>query len=60
VLRVSIEAGVTTGWERYTGLDGLNFGMHGFGASGPAPKLFEHFGLTEAAITPRILERLKD
>ncbi|MEZ0244787.1 MAG: transketolase C-terminal domain-containing protein, partial [Sphingomonas sp.] len=59
-LRVSIEAGVTTGWERYTGLDGLNFGLNRFGASGPAPKLFEHFGLTAAAITPQILERLKD
>ncbi len=60
VLRVSIEAGVTTGWERYTGLDGLNFGMNRFGASGPAPKLYEHFGLTAAAITPQIIERLKD
>ncbi|MCW3847794.1 transketolase [Sphingomonas sp. LB-2] len=59
-LRVSIEAGVTTGWERYTGIDGLNFGLNRFGASGPAPKLFEHFGLTAAAIAPQILERLKD
>jgi transketolase len=59
-LKVSIEAGVTTGWERYTGLDGLNIGLNRFGASGPAPKLFEHFGFTAAAIAPQILERLKD
>ena len=59
-LRVSIEAGVTTGWERYTGIDGLNLGLNRFGASGPAPKLFEYFGLTAAAIVPQILERLKD
>ncbi|WP_066795183.1 transketolase [Sphingomonas soli] len=59
-LIVSIEAGVTTGWERYTGIDGLNFGIDRYGASGPAPDLFKHFGLTAAAIVPQILEKLKD
>jgi transketolase len=58
-LKVSIEAGTTIGWERYTGLDGLNFGIDRFGASGPAPDLFKHFGLTAAAIVPQILEKLK-
>jgi len=58
VLRVSIEAGTTIGWERYTGIHGLRFGIDRFGASGPGPKLYEHFGLTAAAITPQILERL--
>jgi transketolase len=59
VLRVSIEAGATFGWERYTGADGLNIGIDRFGASAPADKLFEYFGLTEAAITPQILSALK-
>jgi len=59
VLRVSIEAGTTIGWERYTGIHGLRFGLDRFGASGPGPKLYEHFGLTAAAITPQIVERLK-
>ncbi len=59
VLRVSIEAGTTMGWERYTGSEGLRFGLDRFGASGPALRLFEHFGLTAAAIVPQILERLK-
>lgn len=58
VLRVSIEAGTTIGWERYTGIHGLRFGLDRFGASGPGPKLYEHFGLTAAAITPQIVERL--
>jgi len=58
-LRVSIEAGTTVGWERYVGLDGMSFGIDKFGASGPAPKLYEHFGLTAEAIAPQILERLK-
>jgi transketolase len=60
VLRVSIEAGATFGWERYTGTDGLNFGIDRFGGSAPADKLFEYFGLTEAAITPQILSALKN
>ncbi|MET0308109.1 MAG: transketolase [Sphingomonas sp.] len=56
-LKVSIEAGATLGWERYTG-DGLRFGVDVFGASGPYLKLYEHFGLTAGAITPRIIEKL--
>ncbi len=57
-LKVSIEAGVTLGWQRYTGLDGLNFGVDRFGASGPYLRLYEHFGLTAGAIAPRIVEKL--
>ncbi|NNC72573.1 MAG: transketolase [Sphingomonadaceae bacterium] len=59
VLRVSIEAGATLGWERYTGRKGLNFGLDRFGASAPAPALFEYFGLTADAIAPQILSVLK-
>jgi transketolase len=59
-LRVSIEAGVTTGWERYTGLDGLNIGINRFGASAPGSDLYKHFGFTAAAIAPQILAKLKD
>jgi transketolase len=56
-LKVSIEAGATLGWERYTG-DGLRFGVDVFGASGPYLRLYEHYGLTAGAIVPRIIERL--
>ncbi|MCL6251207.1 transketolase [Altererythrobacter sp. KTW20L] len=55
---VSIEAGVTQGWERYTGLNGLNVGLDSFGASGPAEVLFDHFGFTADKIVPRILAKL--
>ena len=58
ILRVSIEAGTTIGWERYTGLHGLRFGVDRFGASAPAPDLYAHFGLTADAIVPKILEKL--
>ena len=59
ILRVSIEAGTTIGWERYTGLHGLRFGIDRYGASAPAPDLYAHFGLTADAITPKILTYLK-
>jgi transketolase len=58
-LLVSIEAGATLGWERYTGRDGLNIGLDRFGASAPAPDLFKRFGFTAEAIVPRILAALE-
>ena len=54
VLRVSIEAGTTIGWERYTGIAGLRFGIDSFGASGPADELYHHFGLTAENIAPQV------
>jgi transketolase len=57
-LLVSIEAGTTFGWERYTGRDGLRFGIDSFGASAPIDDLYAHFGLTVDAITPQILAKL--
>lgn len=58
VLRASIEAGTTFGWERYTGIAGLRFGIDSFGASAPAPALYDYFGLTAAKIAPQIVAAL--
>ena len=58
VLKVSIEAGVTLGWERHIGNGGLAIGLDRFGASAPAKDLFKHFGFTAGAIVPQILEKL--
>ena len=58
ILRVSIEAGTTFGWERYTGLHGLRIGIDRFGASAPATDLYEHFGLTAPKITERVLAHM--
>ena len=44
--RVAIEAATADYWFKYVGLDGVVIGMHGFGASAPAEKLFPHFGFT--------------
>ena len=57
VLKVSIEAGVTTGWQKYVG-DGLTIGIDSFGASAPAEVLYDHFGLTAEKIVPQILARI--
>jgi transketolase len=44
--RVSVEAAATFGWHRWVGDLGEVIGMQGFGASGPAGKLYEYFGFT--------------
>ena len=58
ILRVSIEAGSTLGWERYTMANGLNIGLDRFGASGPGDALMDRFGFTAEKIVPQILEKL--
>jgi transketolase len=58
VLRVSIEAGTTFGWEMITGINGLRFGIDTFGASAPIEALYEHFGLTADKIAPQIVAAL--
>ena len=59
VLKVSVEAGSTFGWERIVGSDGLMIGIDSFGASAPAPALYQHFGLTAEAISERVQAELK-
>ena len=58
--RVSIEAGVTFGWERFTGDMGLQLGIDRFGASAPEDALAEEFGLTPAAVVARVRHYLSE
>mgnify|MGYP006082584281 CR=1 FL=1 len=44
--RVSIEAGITTLWTRYVGLDGKSIGTDDFGISAPGDIVMEKFGIT--------------
>jgi transketolase len=44
--RVGVEAAIRMGWDRYLLPSEPFVGMHSFGASAPAPKLYEHFGIT--------------
>jgi transketolase len=60
--RVSVEALATLGWERWLTDDGEAIGMTSFGASGPAPQLYEHFGFTPERIAERgraVVERVR-
>ena len=57
-LKVSIEAASTFGWAKYTGTDGLNIGMEGFGASAPCAKLAEEYGFTPGKVAERIKKAL--
>jgi transketolase len=44
--RVSVEAGVSLGWERWVGDAGAIVGLDHFGASAPAGTIFKKFGFT--------------
>jgi transketolase len=44
--RVSVEIGVSLGWERWVGDEGAIIGLDHYGASAPAGTIFEHFGFT--------------
>ena len=57
--RVAVEAASKFGWEKYTGLKGDVIGMDGFGASGPADKLFEYFGITLEEVVESVENLLK-
>ena len=46
--RVCVEAGSPYSWYKYAGEKGEIVGMSTFGASAPAPQLFEKFGFTAA------------
>ena len=44
--RVSVEAGTSIGWERYTGFDGATIGIDRYGASAPGDIVMENLGFT--------------
>ncbi|KAA3665151.1 MAG: transketolase [Chloroflexi bacterium] len=44
--RVAVEAGVSQGWHRYVGLNGVVIGVDKFGVSAPFKKIYEEYGLT--------------
>ncbi len=48
--RVAVEAGIKQSWDQWLAPGDRFVGMHGFGASGPIAKLYEHFGITPAKI----------
>ena len=57
-LVVSIEASETGFWKRYTGDNGLNFGIDKFGKSAPYKDIYNHFGLNSENIIEKIKKKL--
>ncbi len=49
--RVTIEIGVTLGWDRWAGPDGAIIGLDRFGASAPAGTIFSELGFTADRVT---------
>lgn len=58
-VRIAVEAGIKLGWEHYVGLGGKMIGMETFGASAPAPVLYEKFGITVEKIVEAANELLR-
>ena len=59
--RVSVEAGITFGWERWVGPRGTSVGVDRYGASAPYQRILEELGLTAEAVAAAaagVLERV--
>ena len=56
--RLSIEAGVSLGWNRYVGPQGDTVSVDRFGASAPVGVIWEKFGFTASAVAARAKQLL--
>lgn len=57
--RVSVEAGITLGWEAWIGDRGVAIGIDRYGASAPGDLLMEKFGFTAANVAAKVREVLE-
>ena len=57
-LKITIEAGITAGWEKYSGLNGLEIGLDHYGASAPGKDLANEFGFTAEKVEEKIRSHL--
>ena len=58
-LKVSLEAGITLGWERYVGPSGLMIGLDTYGLSAPYKELADRFGFIPQKVISKINKHLK-
>lgn len=58
--RVSVEAGVTQGWERYVGEKGTMIGINHFGASAPGDFVMKEFGFSVENVVKKAQEVMKE
>ena len=57
-LVVSLEASETNYWKKYTGTNGLNFGINDFGKSAPYKEIYNYFELNSESIIKKIKEKI--
>ena len=57
--RVAVEAGSTTGWQRYVGDGGLSVGIDRFGVSAPAGRIADEFGFRPDALAETVQTYLR-
>jgi transketolase len=57
--KIAVEAGVTSGWEKWVGCEGLIIGIDHFGASAPGPKVMAEFGFSIESILNTAWKLLK-
>jgi transketolase len=57
--RLSVEAGVSQGWHRWTGTKGRVLGLDRYGASAPAKLVFENLGFSAGNVEQMAWELLK-
>jgi len=57
-LIVSIEASETDYWKKFTGTNGLSFGINNFGKSAPYKEIYNHFELNSESIIKKIKTKL--
>lgn len=58
-LKVSLEAGITLGWERHVGQSGLMIGLDTYGLSAPYKELADRFGFIPKKVVNKINKHLK-
>ena len=57
-LIASIEASETSLWKKYTGINGLNFGVDSYGKSAPYKNIYNFFGLSTKEIIKKLKKKL--
>ena len=57
--RMAVEAGISMGWEKYTGTDGKIIGIDRFGASAPGGRVLKEYGFSPENIVKNAIDLLK-
>jgi len=57
--RIAVEAGISMGWEKYTGLEGKIIGIDKFGASAPGGTVLKEYGFSAGNIIKNALDLFK-